>query len=678
MSNYYENYNQKIMDSYLLTLTDIARIQKQTEGSTDKFDLFFNCTAKKILTYTDLAKELSSNPNYFSVKSLEELQQMNRGFFAEVLPENYALCYGNPAYSAEIFGNGIGPVLSYFYIKYRQYSSYAFKQQLFLMKDHNRLFIDTYNLLTKEGDKVDPAMLKELVCRIDATPDQEINLLFTKQNYDPNFRFYLDIIEKSDLSDLRYLFKYGSYISTNETRVAQFLQNYPEEKIAKIARILTEAFLQGLSKKGAKIKSTVSLNFSAGYEKIALQIIRNFKAKNIAVLVNYVGTTATNRQYWYDQRYNHTMYYNEAFAKKSLDNFQSAYQANKELLGGYFGDMGLYSFGEKPFSPEQKAVCFKLTQEQIDLENSMSNEYNEVYNHFLPAEEKSYSMMDFPSPEIGENFEAIFEDMLEINSLDSDKYEVIQQKMIDVLDQSDYAHIKGSGTNCTDIKIKLQPILNPATESNFNNCVADVNIPVGEVFTSPQLAGTNGVLHIEDSFLGSFAYENLKLTFKDGFVVDYSCTNQENAEAGRTYIYENLLGKHETLPLGEFAIGTNTLAYVKAKQHGITKLLSELVLEKMGPHFAIGDTCYSWQEENPVFNTLDNKRITAVENEKTALRHTSVDDAYTNVHTDITLPYESIGFITAVNKNGEKTDIIKNGRFVLKGTEDLNLPFDRK
>jgi leucyl aminopeptidase (aminopeptidase T) len=285
-------------------------------------------------------------------------------------------------------------------------------------------------------------------------------------------------------------------------------------------------------------------------------------------------------------------------------------------------------------------------------------------------------MMDFPSPEIGENFEAIFEDMLEINSLDSTKYELIQQKMIDVLDVSDHVHIKGKGTNCTNIIVKLQPILKPEAETNFNNCVADINIPVGEVFTSPQLAGTDGILHIEDAFLDNFAYENLKLSFKDGYVAEYSCTNQENEESCKTYIYENLLQKHKTLPLGEFAIGTNTLAYVKAKKHGIIKLLPVLILEKMGPHFAIGDTCYAWDEDTPVINTLNNKRMTAVENEKSAMRKVNAEESYTGVHTDITLPFESIGSITTVTKEGERTDIIRDGRFVLKGTEELNLPFD--
>ena len=30
---------------------------------------------------------------------------------------------------------------------------------------------------------------------------------------------------------------------------------------------------------------------------------------------------------------------------------------------------------------------------------------------------------------------------------------------------------------------------NPEKETNFENCLADVNIPLGEVFTSPKLTG---------------------------------------------------------------------------------------------------------------------------------------------------------------------------------------------
>ena len=43
--------------------------------------------------------------------------------------------------------------------------------------------------------------------------------------------------------------------------------------------------------------------------------------------------------------------------------------------------------------------------------------------------------------------------------------------------------------------------------------------------------------------------------------------------------------------------------------------------------------------------------------------------------TDITIPYDEIGDITAVGYDGKKTVIIKDGRFVLDGTKELNEPF---
>jgi hypothetical protein len=48
--------------------------------------------------------------------------------------------------------------------------------------------------------------------------------------------------------------------------------------------------------------------------------------------------------------------------------------------------------------------------------------------------------------------------------------------------------------------------------------------------------------------------------------------------------------------------------------------------------------------------------------------------AYTNVHTDMTLPYESIEYIASVKKDGSKDYIIKDGFFVVEGTEELNEP----
>ena len=89
---------------------------------------------------------------------------------------------------------------------------------------------------------------------------------------------------------------------------------------------------------------------------------------------------------------------------------------------------------------------------------------------------------------------------------------------------------------------------------------------------------------------------DLKLVFDCGQVIDYSCSNFETEEENRKYIEDNILFHHPKLAMGEFAIGTNTTAYVAAQKYNIADKLPILIAEKMGPHFAVGDTCYSWSE----------------------------------------------------------------------------------
>ena len=82
------------------------------------------------------------------------------------------------------------------------------------------------------------------------------------------------------------------------------------------------------------------------------------------------------------------------------------------------------------------------------------------------------------------------------------------------------------------------------------------------MFTSPVLTGTNGKLHVSQVYLNELNYENLELDFVDGKIVSYTCTNFEEEAENKKYIEDNVLYHHKTLPMGEFAIGTNTTAYV--------------------------------------------------------------------------------------------------------------------
>ena len=176
--------------------------------------------------------------------------------------------------------------------------------------------------------------------------------------------------------------------------------------------------------------------------------------------------------------------------------------------------------------------------------------------------------------------------------------------------------------------------------------------------------------------MNELQYRDLEITFRDGMIADYCCSNFKEEGKNREYIYDNILHKHSTLPLGEFAIGTNTTAYVAAKKYGIEEKMPILIAEKMGPHFAVGDTCYSWSEDVRIYNP-NGKEIVAKDNAVSILRKEDVSKAYYQCHTDITIPYEELKRIAVVTRDGSEIILLEDGRFVLAGTEILNEPLKK-
>lgn len=355
---------------------------------------------------------------------------------------------------------------------------------------------------------------------------------------------------------------------------------------------------------------------------------------------------------------------------------RTAFEKYRREAAGYAGPAVLETFGEKNFDPVNKEEAVKLTEEQNRLSVDYRSQYMALMREYISEEERSFTIISFPVPEVGEVFRELFDETVKLNTLDYILYRDVQQKLIDALDTADYCEIKGSGDNRTDLRVNLWKLQNPEKETIFENCVADVNIPVGEVFTSPVLEGTDGILHVTRVFLNGLEYRNLAITFEDGMIKDYTCDNFETEEENRKFIKENILYRQETLPLGEFAIGTNTTAYVMARRLNVEAKLPILIAEKTGPHFAVGDTCYSHTEDMRVYNP-DGKEIVAKDNSRSILRDTKPGEAYFNCHTDITVPYDELSELTAVKKDGTRIPIIENGRFVLPGTEPLNEPFEK-
>lgn len=678
--------NEQIIERYMLS---IERIRKITEEETTEvlYRDYFRKVSEFILTINEILERIQNKP--FAQCTVEELKEENQQIYADILGDQYETSYANPAYAVSVLGEEIGQLFSFLYTEIRGEIAYVYECRVEYLAICNELFIEIYNCF-EEAKTPEYKELKEIVYWYASDYCDVFVADRIEEQLNPKCSFAADIVLRSDLEDLRYLYQYGEYVSENEWRTAEHLNTLPQETIDQMANVYTEGYRIGFVNAGIDLskKSVVNIHYTLGFERVIKKAIENFEKMGlkptiyraaVSVLtkrqhykMGYYGAIA-NKQYEYDHRQDQGLFFDKKFMERKLDVMKNAYEKNRELAAQHAGPAAMEIFGEEPFAPMQKPEAIILTDKQEKASVLFDSKSGQLKNQYIKGDERSFTIVAYPIPEIGVQYKEIFDEVIRINTLNADVYKKVQQALIDALDQGEYVRILGKGQNETDLQVQLYNLSDPEKETIFENCVADVNIPVGEVFTSPVLEGTNGVLNVSKVYLNELQYRDLKLTFTDGKITEYTCSNFEQEEEAKKYIKSNLLHNHDTLPLGEFAIGTNTTAYVVAKKYQIEDKMPILIAEKMGPHFAVGDTCYSWSEENKLYNP-DGKEIVAKDNSISILRKEDVSKAYFQCHTDITIPYEELEEIVVVTRDGKRIELLRDGHFVLPGTELLNEP----
>jgi len=641
----------------------------------------------------------------FEQLSLQEMQEINKKLYADITGEHYWNSFACPDYAYSHFSCGgkipdhenIGIMASFLYSELYSLIGCAFEQKAVEITMYLELFLELYGLVQmshEDGNSWLYRNIKESITDFYHGYCEFFVERRTREMLDPDCDFAVDIINHADLSDLRYLYRFGEYISENEIRTAEYLNTLEQEKIDAMARTFTEGFRMGYinGRMDMSGKRCVNIRYVLGFERLVkaemelfsqmgLQTVIYRKAdlsfsKRQSMKIGFYGG-APNEQFYYDHRMDMGLYLDQDFFHIRLAAQKKVWETYRQKAAEYAGPACMETFGEKPFVPKTLKHALVFDKKQQELSTQLQMRLSLLQDEYIPGDQCSFTIIAYPVPSIGDQYQEIFRSTVSVNTLPQEEYRQIQQKLIDALDRGAYVRVTGRGENKTDMRVMLHPLTNPEKETNFENCTADVNIPVGEVFTSPVLAGTDGILHVSGVYLEGLYYKNLTITFKDGMIVDYQCDNYKGEpEKNKQYIKENVLFQHETLPIGEFAIGTNTTAYRMGKDFGIFNVLPILIAEKTGPHFALGDTCYSMCEDHAVYNP-DGKEIIARDNECSVMRKTEREKAYFNCHTDITIPYDELGMIAVYipKENGvEELRLIDGGKFILPGTEKLNQP----
>jgi len=147
------------------------------------------------------------------------------------------------------------------------------------------------------------------------------------------------------------------------------------------------------------------------------------------------------------------------------------------------------------------------------------------------------------------------------------KVEARQAKAIDWLKGKQSVHVSAPGTDLT-LGISGRP---------FINCACQVNVPDGEIFTSPLEDSTNGYVTFSyPTLYEGFEVTGVRLEFENGKVVKAAADKNED------YLFEKLDTDPGARYLGEFAIGTN---------EGIDRFTGQILFdEKIGGsfHLAVG------------------------------------------------------------------------------------------
>ena len=682
-----------VEERFLLAAERLRELQKE-KALSGEYDTYFKQTADFLGDVCRLYEDVCDG----KLRSLdmEELGRVNRRLYEDILPENYGKSYSNPEFSSHCFGSEYGKLMCFLASELRSVFPCALDGRLEELVLRLELFLEVYvsfcTSLKEDGELLPADNLQEIFYYYvsDYTRDAFEQKLYDL--LDPASDFALRIVE-GDLSNPAYLYYYGEYVTENEIAAWRHLMSLDEETLQKMADTYTEGYRIGfeVGNKDITKKKTVNIRYQLGFEPMVKLAVENFRKMGLMPTIcrsacsvlqgkglhrtGYYGAIP-NKQFDFDHKDDQALVLDKKLVQVRMEAWKEGYEKYKEQAAYFGGPAVIEVFGEAPADLKEKPEAIHLSESQQKLSVSYQSASGELQNEYIRGEERSFTIIAFPTPEIGPEFPEIFDEVIKINTLDYKLYQRMQQIIADTLDQGKYVLIKGMRGNRTDLKVMLHELLEPQKQTNFENCVADVNIPVGEVFTSPQLTGTEGVLHVSRVFLNELEYRDLSLTFQDGFVTDYDCSNFESREENRKYIRDNVLFHHERLPLGEFAIGTNTTAFVAARKFGIEDKLPILIAEKTGPHFAVGDTCYSHAEDVAVYNP-DGKEIIARDNECSIKRKKKDPGAYFNCHTDITIPYDELGQVSVVTGDGQVVPIILEGRFVLKGCEELNLPLDK-
>ena len=181
--------------------------------------------------------------------------------------------------------------------------------------------------------------------------------------------------------------------------------------------------------------------------------------------------------------------------------------------------------------PERMELCSRI--------------YDERVHGQIRVPKTRWCVLRYPTPAMaqaaGMSLEGFRDFFFDVCTMDYSRMDRAMDPLKELMERTDRVHIVGPGT---DLRFSIKGL--PAIK-----CAGENNIPDGEIFTAPVRDSVNGVItYNTPSLMDGFTFENIRLEFKDGKIVNAAANDTErinkifDMDEGARYV-------------GEFAIGVN-------------------------------------------------------------------------------------------------------------------------
>ena len=392
------NEENQIQERYNLTIERMKLILEE-ESVDDRYLDYFRTVAQFILLIDQIQERNSV--------SLEKLKEENLALYQDVI-DNYDTSYANPEYAIQVFGREIGEILSFLYTEIRSEIAYVYEKKMENLAICNELFIEIYNSFEEE-ETPNFKSLKEIIYWYASDYCDVFVAERLMEKMDSNNRFAIDIIMNSDLDDLRYLYKYGEYISDEEYNTVAMLQGLSKEEVSSIADMYIEGFQEGCEDIGVDLskKDTIYIQYQIGTERIVKEVVKGFERIGLKATScrNAVSVMTKEKQrngfyskkrtqyeadHWNDQG----LFINKKYVERKLDVVKNVFEQQKERTAAFAGGVLIGVGDEKAtLQPQKAAIC--LNEKQEILQKLFEEKMEQLTNKYL-LKELNITVVDIP------------------------------------------------------------------------------------------------------------------------------------------------------------------------------------------------------------------------------------------------------------------------------------------